>query len=132
MLRLRGYVSSRSTGCGIVPQRVQNLVMRDYCQQRDFLYLLGAVEYRMAGCDLVLKDLLQNRVEVDGLLFYSVGQLPDSDETRMHLYTSLHENFQLHFALEQMAFKDFNQTKILEDILMGRALSRNSAGVIDG
>ena len=58
MTGFRGYVSSRSLLGQRAPQRVQNLVIRDYCERNELMYLLSAVEYVMDDCYAMLEKLL--------------------------------------------------------------------------
>lgn len=58
MKKVRGYVFSRPFMGERVPQHVQNLVIRDYCERNRLLYLLSTAEYAMEGCHLILEHLL--------------------------------------------------------------------------
>ena len=60
MKKLKGYIFSRSFMGERVPQHVQNLVIRDYCNKNNFQYLLSATEYAMEGCHLILEQLIQD------------------------------------------------------------------------
>ena len=53
----RGYISSRDCLGVNYPQRIQNIVIRDYCENNNFKFLLSAAEYSMAGSNIILKDL---------------------------------------------------------------------------
>ena len=56
--KLRGYIFSRSFMNERAPQHVQNIVIRDYCEKNNFLYLLSSVEYAMKNCHLMLQQTL--------------------------------------------------------------------------
>ena len=43
----RGYVSSREINGQLIPQRVQNLVLRTYAEKAGIRYLLSATEYHI-------------------------------------------------------------------------------------
>lgn len=58
MKQLKGYIFSRAFMGERVPQHVQNLVIRDYCQKNGYQYLLSGTEYAMEGCHLVFEQLL--------------------------------------------------------------------------
>ena len=47
MANLRGYIFSRAFAGQRIPQHMQNLVIRDYCQRNGHTYLLSAAEYAM-------------------------------------------------------------------------------------
>jgi sporadic carbohydrate cluster protein (TIGR04323 family) len=82
----RGYISSRPILGGRVPQHVQNLVIRDYCQRRSFKYLLSATEYAMPGCYLMLESVLDGIERLGGIVFYSLFMLPDDLARRREIY----------------------------------------------
>ncbi|MCB1052926.1 MAG: hypothetical protein H6510_00935 [Acidobacteria bacterium] len=123
----RGYVFSRAMGGSFIPQRVQNLVLREYAKASGLDYLLAAVEYEMPGCWMVLNGLLEERNQIDGLIFYSSHQLPEKRPDRDFLYSTIGANFNLHLALEQLVFDTPESCLLLEDLIMGRTL----AGVPD-
>ena len=52
-----GYIFSREIDGNIIPQKVQNLVIRDYCKQNGYQYLLSSVEYAMEDSNLMLNSL---------------------------------------------------------------------------
>ena len=54
MSGFQGYVNSRSFQGQRVPQHVQNLVIRDYCQGQGLRYLLSGTEYAITGSSLML------------------------------------------------------------------------------
>ena len=101
MNKVRGYIFSRSFMGERVPQHVQNLVVRDYCERNSLHFLLSAVEYAMPGCHLVLEQVLGKLTEVSGLVFYSLFQLPEENSRRQCIYEQiLSQQKDLHFAVE--------------------------------
>jgi sporadic carbohydrate cluster protein (TIGR04323 family) len=101
MNKVRGYIFSRSFMGERVPQHVQNLVVRDYCEQNNLHFLLSAAEYAMPGCHLVLEQTLGKLAEVSGLVFYSLFQLPEEISRRQRIYEQiLSQQKDLHFAVE--------------------------------
>jgi sporadic carbohydrate cluster protein (TIGR04323 family) len=101
MNKVRGYIFSRSFMGERVPQHVQNLVVRDYCEQNNLHFLLSAAEYAMPGCHLVLEQALSKLAEVSGLVFYSLFQLPEEISRRQRIYEQiLSQQKDLHFAVE--------------------------------
>lgn len=65
-----------------VPQHIQNQVIRNYCIDNNYYYLLSAVEYAISGSQLILNQLLNELDNIDGLGFYSLFQLPEENEKR--------------------------------------------------
>jgi sporadic carbohydrate cluster protein (TIGR04323 family) len=101
MNKVRGYIFSRSFMGERVPQHVQNLVVRDYCERNRLHFLLSATEYAMPGCHLVLEQTLGKLAEVSGLVFYSLFQLPEENSRRQRIYEQiLSQQKDLHFAVE--------------------------------
>lgn len=78
----RGYIGSRPYFGDRVPQHVQNLVVRDYCQRNGFAYLLSATEYAMPSCYIMLHELLREAERVEGFVLYSMFMLPMKRERR--------------------------------------------------
>ena len=85
----RGYVFSRPFFEHRVPQHVQNLVIRDYCQQNGFSYLLSGTEYAMEGCHMVLQEIVQDIGNVAGIVMYSIFMLPENRRTRHAIYDTV-------------------------------------------
>ena len=47
-----------------VPQNIQNLVIRNFCENYKYMYLLSAAEYSMENSDAVLKSIINNSIKV--------------------------------------------------------------------
>ena len=84
MKKVRGYNFSRSFMGERVPQHVQNLVIRDYCQKQGLQYLLSATEYAMANSHLILQQVLNELPNLDGIVFYSLFLLLFSCLKKIH------------------------------------------------
>ena len=101
MNKVRGYIFSRPFMGERVPQHVQNLVIRDYCERNRLQFLLSATEYAMPSCHLILQQILGELSDLHGLVAYSLFQLPESAELRKSIYQQvLHHSKSLHFAVE--------------------------------
>jgi sporadic carbohydrate cluster protein (TIGR04323 family) len=101
MKKLRGYIFSRSFMGERVPQHVQNLVLRDYCNKVNSRYLLSATEYAMDNSFLVLQQTLNELKEVNGIVAYSLFQMPVKQADRLKIYNkALKLKGELHFAVE--------------------------------
>jgi sporadic carbohydrate cluster protein (TIGR04323 family) len=107
MKKLRGYIFSRSFMGERVPQHVQNIVIRDYCSRHGFEYLLSAAEYAMDDCHLVFEQIMEKLTDIDGIVLYSLFQLPFSDKNREKIFKKiLDEKKSLHFAVEDLSASD--------------------------
>ncbi|MCW7462993.1 LIC12192 family sporadic carbohydrate cluster protein [Leptospira limi] len=117
MKRLRGYIFSRPFLGERVPQHVQNIVIRDYCKKFNFQYLLSATEYAMENSFLMMEETLNELKHIDGIVAYSMYQLPSDTEKRSAIYKRvLSEGKSLHFAVEGISLYDEVSCKRIEDI----------------
>lgn len=101
MNKLRGYIFSRPFMGERVPQHVQNLVIREYCERKKYQYLLSATEYAMSDCYLVLEQVVKEMSEISGLVAYSLFQLPEKTDKRKIVYEQItSQQKSIHFAVE--------------------------------
>ncbi len=111
-MKLKGYIFSRPFLSERVPQHIQNIVLNDYCKKTKNTYLLSGAEYASPGSTYILNSILKSIRNIDGILFYSLNQLPEKFSERAYLYKKiLKNNKQLHFAVENRVCKsqkDFN------------------------
>ena len=102
-LGYRGYVASRPFFGERAPQHVQNIVINNYCSKNNLRYLLSATEVAMPGMYLILEQVLQDHKNIDGIIFYSLFQLPEERPARQKiLKTAISNRIDLHFAVESM------------------------------
>ena len=80
MIRIRGYIFSRHFMGERVPQNIQNLVIRDFCEKNNLLYNLSASEYAMPRCHKILDQVIKELKSLDGIVAYSVFQLPEDNK----------------------------------------------------
>ncbi|MBL4827718.1 MAG: hypothetical protein JKY66_08415 [Spongiibacteraceae bacterium] len=114
----RGYIGSRAYRGQTTPQHVQNLVIRDYCQRNQLLYLLSATEYHMPGAYIMLEEVLGEIEQLDGMVFYSFSLLPSNQSRREGVIKRVLESGgSLHCALENLCVHDQRSWQQLEDIL---------------
>jgi sporadic carbohydrate cluster protein (TIGR04323 family) len=118
-LGYRGYISSRPVAGGRVPQQVQNLVLRDYCADHNIHLLLSVTEYAVADCYTMLEQVLRDAAKNQGVVLYSLFQLPQSPVARSRIYQIvLENNMELHLAVEGLVIKDQDSAQRVEDIWM--------------
>ena len=117
MNKVRGYIFSRSFMGERVPQHVQNLVIRDYCERNRLHFLLSATEYAMTGCHLILEQVLNELAEISGLVAYSLFQLPEEEERRKYIYDQvLSQKKELHFAVEGLRASNQEECERIETL----------------
>ena len=113
----RGYISSRPFEGQRVPQHIQNLVIRDYCKRRQLNYLLSATELAMPETYLMLAQLREQVEEIDGVVFYSIEQLPMDEEDRSEFFSRMISTRRVsHFAVEDLCISDFQDLERLEQL----------------
>ena len=118
MKKLRGYIFSRTFFEERVPQNVQNLVIRDYCKKFGYQFLLSSVEYAMKSSNLMLNSITKDINNIDGIVFYSYFQLPESFFERKKLYKNIFSKKKsLHFALENTNISSLKEANDIDEIL---------------
>ena len=115
---LKGYVSSRSIANQIVPQSIQNSLLRNYCKENNFKYVLSATEYSPENSFLMLEKTL-NEIELyDGIIAYSIYQLPKSHNYRNFILKKIVRKKKLFcFVLEKTIIKNISGIESLNQIL---------------
>ena len=101
------------------PQHVQNIILRDYCQKRGHELLLSAAEYAMPDSYMILESVLDDLANIDGIVFYSLYQLPTQPEQRRLVYSRvLDAQKSLHFAVEGMSISNIDEIDSVENCLL--------------
>jgi len=122
MKKLRGYIFARPFMGERAPQHVQNIILRDYCQKRGHELLLSATEYAMPDSYMILESVLDDLANIDGIVFYSLYQLPIQPEKRRLIYSrALGAKKSLHFAVEGMSISDIKDIDSVENCLLVKA-----------
>lgn len=117
MKKVRGYIFSREFMGERVPQFVQNLVIRDYCKKNKLTYLLSITEHAMKNSSYNLKKLLTDLNDIDGVIFYSLFQLPIEEENRLKFYKKIFsKKKKIYFALENIQLDHYSSVGRIEDI----------------
>ena len=100
-----------------VPQHIQNIVIRDYCNKNNYNYLLSGTEYAMKDSTLMLKKLVDSVSDIDGIVLYSLFQLPKNvDERNFFIEKILRNKKEFHFACEGLFINDLNSAKRIANI----------------
>ena len=116
-LNLRGYIFSRSFMGERVPQHIQNIIVKDYCDKNNFNYLLSATEYTMINSYSILKKIIDDIDSCDGIVFYSLFQLPEDNDTRHEMLKLILKKKKLiAFACERILISNFEDIIRIEDI----------------
>jgi len=106
-----------------VPQRLQNLLVRDYASRHGYRFLLSATEYVMPACYMILESVLDELASIQGIVAFSIFMLPQRRERRMAIYDRvLGAGAEFHAALENLAIRSSGDVARCEDILSVAAL----------
>ena len=117
MKKVRGYIFSREFMGERVPQFVQNLVIRDYCKKNNLTYLLSVTEHAMENSSYNLNKLLADLKDIDGVILYSLFQLPIKEEDRFKFYKKIFSvKKKIYFALENIQLDCQTAVDQIEDI----------------
>jgi sporadic carbohydrate cluster protein (TIGR04323 family) len=123
-MKLKGYIFSRPFLGERAPQHIQNIVLKDYCNKKKFFFFMSATEYSIEKSTYILNDLLNNINDYDGLIFYSIFQLPEDLEQRSKFYKNIiKKNKQVHFAVENFAAKNIKNFQEIEKVFRLKILS---------
>mgnify|MGYP001287170802 CR=1 FL=1 len=119
MKTLKGYIFSRPFLTERVPQHVQNIVNKNYCQKNNFNFLMSSTEYATSDSTHILAEILKNFKKYDGILFYSLLQLPEKKKIRFNFYKKIiNQNKQCHFAVENLSIKKQKDVSEIEEIFI--------------
>ena len=115
----RGYIFSRSINQNFIPQRVQNLVIRDFATRKKIFFKLSLTEYNMKNCYIMLNSLIKDINKIDGIIFYSIEMLPtDKKEALKLIDLFLKKKKSLYFALEELKVSSKKDLMRIKEILM--------------
>ena len=99
------------------PQHVQNIVIQDFCKKNNLIFLMSVTEYAMKNSYSILNGLINNLNEVDGIILYSLFQLPEQKNKRnIILKKIIKKNKMVFFAVEGISIKRIKDLKLIDDI----------------
>ena len=100
-----------------VPQHIQNLAIRNFCNQRNLEFLLSATEYAMGDCFIILKQIINELPELDGIAAYSLFQLPEDNARRDEIYRSVLDAGKVfYFCVEGLKLENETDSERVENI----------------
>lgn len=114
----RGYMSTRPVRGTVIPQRVQNLVIRDYAGRNNLPYLMNVSEFAMPGSFMILEHALSELDRIEGIIAFSAFMFPPEEGRRLEIYRRiLQHGASLHAALENLAIRAENDIPPFEDLI---------------
>jgi len=113
----KGYISSRDCLGTFYPHRVQNIVIRDFCLKKKFNYELSAAEYSIKNSYLVLSEMLKQMKSIDGIIAFSIFQLPLDKKKRSNILKKIiKKNKNIFFVLERFEVSNNKDIMRLNEI----------------
>ena len=130
MKYLTSYITSRSILDNHIPQKVQNILLRSYCDQISHGYLMGAAEYQMSTCYAVLRSEVDRLMSSDelhsGIVCYSINMLPDLELSAYFFKKAISARKSFHFFLEDIIVSDHRSMQdALELLTLIRVYSKD-------
>jgi sporadic carbohydrate cluster protein (TIGR04323 family) len=117
MKKVRGYIYSQPFMGERVPQHVQNIVVRDYCERNSLHFLLSAAEYSMPDSDFILEQVLFELKDIDGIIAYSLFQLPEDSIKRHRIYHQIVDmKKNMYFAVEGLSITTIQDCERIETL----------------
>jgi len=114
----RGYVFSRPFFGHRIPQHIQNTVIREYCKRNEIYFLMSVTEYTMESSHLMLNKVVRQIADIDGLVFYSIFQLPYKNTDRRRIVSQiLDASRTMHFASEKLILNNEEDAAQIELML---------------
>jgi len=115
----RGYIFSRKINGNFIPQRVQNLVIRDFALKKKIFFKLSSTEYNMENCYIMLNSLIKDINKIDGIIFYSIEMLADDKKKTLKLIDFfIKKKKTIFFAVEELKLSSKNDLKKIKEILL--------------
>jgi sporadic carbohydrate cluster protein (TIGR04323 family) len=119
----RGYIVSRPVRGTAYPQRVQNLVVRDFARRNGFAYKLSVTEFAMPDATMMLDQVLGELGSLQGVILFSAFTLPAAPQRRAAIFERiLGAGAVLCAALENLIVRDAAGARALEELLAVAAL----------
>ena len=119
MIKLKGYIFSRPFLGERVPQHIQNIVLKDYCNKKKIDFFMSATEYSSRNSTYILFELLNSLKNCDGILFYSFLQLPVEKKNRERFFKNIFQKKKIvHFAVENIQVNNSFDFKFVEDMFL--------------
>ena len=134
MKKLKGYVFSRKFNENSTPQKIQNIILRDYSLKKNYNFIMSSVEYSMNNCFFVLEGLVKNLKKYDGVVAYSIFQMPLDQNKRVKIYKEfIKKKKELHFALEDVVLSknNLNNIDFIEETISIRSVLNKTNVNID-
>jgi sporadic carbohydrate cluster protein (TIGR04323 family) len=121
-----GYIFSREIDDNIIPQKVQNLVIRDYAQRFNMNLILSSTEYKIKNSFLILDSLIAKKTnKYKGIIIYSLFMLKNYSKLNKILEKVKKNNIRLFCALEEIEISNNSDLNSLKKIFFINKIKKN-------
>ncbi len=118
MKNIKGYISSNLINNNLISQKIQNLVIRKYCDDKNLMYTLSNAEYIHDESFIGLNEIIDSIDKYYGIVAYSIHQLPKDNSLRLKLLKKvLKKKKFIAFATEDISVADNDTLNYLELLL---------------
>lgn len=120
-----GYNFCGPVAADLIPQRLQNLCIRDFANAKKLAITFSVSEYFNSSESLMLMAQLEHLDKIAGFVFYSLLLLPINTSKRNQFFTAvLAQQKPIYFALEDLVCRNWQEaheiTKMFQISLDGR------------
>jgi len=75
--KFRGYISSRKIDGNFIPQKLQNLAIRDFANSNGINFQLSGTEWIIKKSFLMIRSIVSESSKINGILFFSTSQISE-------------------------------------------------------
>lgn len=112
-----GYNFASAIEGNFIPQRLQNLCIRDYANTKSLTLSMPVAEYEDTRQSLMLFAQIPHLKRLAGIIFYSILLLPPDPKKRIIFYQHIiGAGKTVHFALEDLSFSSKQESEKIESI----------------
>jgi sporadic carbohydrate cluster protein (TIGR04323 family) len=113
---LQGYVTSRSFGGYCLPVPMQNLLLRNYCEQNNFNYKLPLVETTLANNYMYLNETINKCNDFDHIGMCSIYMFPRDNAKYKLLKKEIDKRYlNFHFIFENTMIRSEELDQFYQD-----------------
>ena len=108
----QGYVKLQSFNNIYLPPAIQNLIIKNYCDQNNFIFKLSVNEQNIKNCYMELFFILKSIKKIDGIIMNSIYMLPQNIKD-FNLFCSFYSkrNIELIFIFENLKVNSLKMLK---------------------
>jgi sporadic carbohydrate cluster protein (TIGR04323 family) len=115
-----GYVNLKPLNGVIYPSSIQNIMMKNFIENElKGIFHLAPTEFLQAKYSIVLRTLLSNQTQVEGIVLLSTFLLPQKYQERKKIYQLLKKTKKkMFFIIDGLSIKNNNDLDLVEDFMI--------------